>query len=186
MKKIIATANAPAAVGPYSQGVRVGDLIFTAGQIGLDPATMKLAGDDIALQAEQALRNLQAILQAAGSDLEHVAKTTVYLRYIKDYGPFNEIYSRFFGASKPARSAFAVAALPLGALVEIEAVALIPGAPAEEDAESGSFTLPAPESPAPSPAAIKARLQEKPAASKADKKKGKKKGKKKKKLEKDA
>lgn len=124
-KEIIATENAPAAVGPYSQAVRVGDLVFTAGQIALDPATGKLVGEDAPAQAEQVLRNLRAVLEAAGSSLENVVKTTVFLDSMDDYKAVNEVYGRFFTNNPPARSAVEVARLPLGALVEIEAVAVI-------------------------------------------------------------
>ena len=125
MKEIIHSDNAPAAVGPYSQATRVGNLVFTAGQIALDPVTMKLTGETVTEQAHQVLTNLKAVLEAAGSSCENVLKTTVYLRYIKDYGEFNTVYSEYFNESKPARSAFAVAALPLGALVEVEAIATV-------------------------------------------------------------
>jgi 2-iminobutanoate/2-iminopropanoate deaminase len=141
-KKIISTDKAPAAVGPYSQAIRAGHFVYTAGQVGLVPGTKELAGDDVAVQAEQALQNLQAVLEAAGSSLQQVVKTTVFLRHMEDYGTVNEVYARFFDAGKPARSAVAVAALPLDALVEIEAVALV-----GEAIESASFTTPSPEPP---------------------------------------
>jgi 2-iminobutanoate/2-iminopropanoate deaminase len=126
-KEIIATENAPAAVGPYSQAVRVGNFVYTAGQIALDPATGKLTGDDAAAQADRVLRNLKAILEAAGSGLEHVVKTTVFLTSMDDYKNVNEVYGRYFSQNPPARSAVEVSRLPLGALVEIEAVALVVG-----------------------------------------------------------
>ena len=125
MKEIISSPNAPAAVGPYSQAIRVGNLIYTAEQIARDPETMKITGDDVQAQTHQVLKNLSAVLEEAGSSLEHVVKTTVFLNDINDYKAMNEIYSEYFSNSKPARSAFAVEALPLGALVEIEAVAVI-------------------------------------------------------------
>lgn len=125
MKEIIATDEAPAAVGPYSQAVRVGDLLFTAGQIALDPQTMKLVDGDVAAQTRQVLTNLRAVLRAGGSSLENVVKTTVFLADIADYKTVNGVYSEFFDQSKPARSAVAVRDLPLGALVEIEAIAVL-------------------------------------------------------------
>jgi 2-iminobutanoate/2-iminopropanoate deaminase len=124
-KEIISTNNAPAAVGPYSQAVRVGNLVYTAGQVAIDPAVGKLVGEDAPAQAEQALRNLKAVLEAAGSSLENVVKTTVFLDSMDDYKAVNEVYGRFFTQNPPARSAVEVARLPLGALVEIEAVAVI-------------------------------------------------------------
>lgn len=129
-KEIIATSNAPQAIGPYSQAIRVGSFVHTAGQIAIDPETNSLIAGDVAAQTEQVLKNLQAILAAAGTGLENVVKTTMFLRYMKDFGAANEVYARFFGDMKPARSTIAVNALPLQALVEIEAVALIP--PAED------------------------------------------------------
>jgi 2-iminobutanoate/2-iminopropanoate deaminase len=124
-RKIISTEHAPAAVGPYSQAVRVGKLLYTAGQIPLDPATGKLVEGDIAVQAERALDNLQAVLEAAGTSLKNVVKTTVFLQNMDDFGAMNEVYARYFVKKPPARSAVEVAALPLGAQIEIEAVALV-------------------------------------------------------------
>ncbi|MCB0012842.1 MAG: RidA family protein [Anaerolineales bacterium] len=124
-KNIISTEKAPAAVGPYSQAIRIGKLLYTAGQIALVPATGKMLEGDVSAQAEQVLNNLTAVLEAGGSSLANVVKTTVFLTDMGNYAAMNEVYSRFFGDSKPARSAVAVAALPLGALVEIEAVALV-------------------------------------------------------------
>jgi 2-iminobutanoate/2-iminopropanoate deaminase len=128
MKTIIHSDDAPKAVGPYSQAVRTGNLLFTAGQVPLDPVTGKLVEGDIKAQAEQAMKNLQAVLAAAGTGFEHVVKTTVYLADMADYAGLNEVYGRYFTGSYPARSAFAVGALPLGAKVEIEMVAEIPEA----------------------------------------------------------
>jgi 2-iminobutanoate/2-iminopropanoate deaminase len=122
---VTATADAPAAVGPYSQAIRCGDLIYTAGQLGLDPETGKLVGG-IQAQTEQALRNLQAILAASGSSMADVVKTTVYLQDIADFRDMNEVYATFFPDAPPARSAVQVAALPLSGLIEIEAVAIVP------------------------------------------------------------
>lgn len=124
-KEVISTDKAPAAVGPYSQAIRVGDMVFTAGQIAIDPVSGNFVGEDAAAQAEQALRNLQAVLEAAGSSLNSVVKTTVFLDNMDDYSAFNEVYARFFPENKPARSAVEVARLPRAALVEIEAVAVI-------------------------------------------------------------
>jgi len=122
-KTVIATDQAPAAVGPYSQGVRVGDLVITAGQLGIVPGTKEFAGPDIESQTRQALENVKAVLEAAGSCLEHVAKTTVFLADIEEFSRMNGIYAEFFGQNPPARSAVQVAALPLGGRVEIEAIA---------------------------------------------------------------
>lgn len=126
-KQIIATDKAPAAVGPYSQAVRVGNLVFTAGQVGLVPGTREFAGPDIASQTRQVLKNIQGILEAAGSGLEHVVKTTVFLQDMAEWPAMNAVYAEFFPTNPPARSAVQVAALPLGAKVEIEAVAEVPG-----------------------------------------------------------
>ncbi len=124
-KEIISTKNAPGAVGPYSQAIRIGNLVYTAGQVAIDPAIGKLVGEDAPTQAHQVLRNLKAVLEAAGSSLDKVVKTTVFLRSMDDYKPVNEVYARYFTQNPPARSAVAVAGLPLDALVEIEAVAVI-------------------------------------------------------------
>ena len=121
-KKVIRTDGAPTAVGPYSQAIRVGDMVYTAGQIALDPATGQMVEGDIAAQTERVLLNLQAVLEAAGSSLKQVVKTTVFLQDMADFGAMNEVYGRFFGKKPPARSTVQVAALPLGAKVEIEAV----------------------------------------------------------------
>jgi 2-iminobutanoate/2-iminopropanoate deaminase len=125
-RTIIATGNAPAAVGPYSQGVRVGNLVYTAGQIALDPATGQLIDGGIEVQTERVLLNLQAVLEAAGSSLAQVVKTTVFLADMGEYAAMNGVYGRFFppDQSPPARSAVQVVALPLGVRVEIEAVAV--------------------------------------------------------------
>lgn len=123
-RTIVNTTNAPAAVGPYSQAVRIGDLVYTAGQIGLDPASGTIGGRTVEEQTHQVLRNLRAVLEAAGSGLDRVVKTTVFLADIKDFKAMNAVYATYFPSEPPARSAFQVAALPLGALVEIEAVAL--------------------------------------------------------------
>jgi 2-iminobutanoate/2-iminopropanoate deaminase len=124
-RTIIKTDQAPAAVGPYSQAVRIGNLVYTAGQIPLDPATGKLVEGTIEAQTRRVLENLKAVLEAAGSSLTNVVKTTVFLQDMGDFGAMNGVYAQFFGASPPARSAVEVAALPLGAEVEIEAVAFV-------------------------------------------------------------
>ena len=119
----VATEGAPSAIGPYSQGVVGGGLVFTAGQIGLDPATGELVPGGIAEQTARALENLRAILEAAGSGMVHVVKTTVFLADMADFTAMNAVYSGAFGEHRPARSTVAVKALPRGARVEIEAVA---------------------------------------------------------------
>lgn len=124
-REVIQTKNAPAAVGPYSQAVRVGQFVYTAGQIALDPDTGKLVADEIQAQTEQVLRNLRAVLEAADTDLQHVVKTTVFLQEMAEFSAMNEVYARFFGERPPARSTVQVAGLPLGARVEIEVVAFL-------------------------------------------------------------
>lgn len=126
-REVISTPNAPAAVGPYSQAVRVGNLVFTAGQIAIDPKLGRLIEGDVAAQTRQVLKNLTAVLEAAGSSLTQVVKTTVFLQDIHDFAAMNAVYAEFFPESPPARSTVQVAALPLGALVEIEAVVIIDG-----------------------------------------------------------
>lgn len=120
----IRTDAAPAAAGPYSQGIRAAGLVFTAGQLGTDPATGEFAGDSVTDQARQALANLAAILEAGGSGLDRVLKTTVFLVDIGDWPAVNEVYAEVMPEPYPARSAFAVRELPKGAKVEIECVAL--------------------------------------------------------------
>ncbi len=122
MAKIISSPAAPAAIGPYSQAVVTGGLVFTSGQIGLVPATGELAGGGLAAQAEQVMKNLGAVLAEAGSSYEKAVKTTCYLADMADFAAFNEIYAKYF-VGKPARSCFAVKDLPKGALVEVEVVA---------------------------------------------------------------
>lgn len=127
-KTVVRTEAAPAPFqgAPYSQAIRVGDLVFVAGQVGLKPGDAAIEGD-IAQQTEQVMRNLAAILEAAGSSLASVVKTTVFLASLDDFAAMNEVYARHVGEQPPARSTFAVAALPAGALVEIEAVAFVGG-----------------------------------------------------------
>ena len=122
MKQIISTSPAPGAVGPYSQAVRVGSLVFISGQLGLDPQTKQLA-DGVQAQTRQALTNLKAILESQGLTLDHVVKTTVFLQRMDDFAAMNEVYATFFASHPPARSTVEVARLPLGGLVEIEAIA---------------------------------------------------------------
>jgi 2-iminobutanoate/2-iminopropanoate deaminase len=124
-REAISTDAAPAAAGPYSQAIRAGELIFTAGQLGIDPASGELVGDDTAEQAERALANLRAILEAAGSGMDRLVKVTVYLADIGDWPAVNEVYARAVPEPFPARSAFAVRDLPKGARIEIEAVATV-------------------------------------------------------------
>ncbi len=121
--KAIQTDKAPAAIGPYSQAIEANGLVFASGQLPINPVTGQLAEDDIQAQTRQSLLNVQAILQAAGTDLCHVVKTTVFLSDIANFGAMNEIYAQFFQSPFPARSAVAVRDLPKGALVEIEVVA---------------------------------------------------------------
>ncbi|MBQ4640874.1 MAG: RidA family protein [Clostridia bacterium] len=116
------TDNAPAAIGPYSQAMVVGNLVYTSGQIPLDPATGNLVGENVTQQAHQVCKNLQAVLEAAGSSLENVVKTTCFLADMADFAAFNAVYAEYF-TGHPARSCVAVKALPKGALVEVEAVA---------------------------------------------------------------
>lgn len=120
----VSTPDAPAAIGPYSQAMAVGELVFTAGQIALDPATMEIVAADVAAQTDRVLRNLTAILGAAGSSLHRVVKTTVFLKSMDDFAAMNEVYGRHFGSHRPARSTVEVARLPKDVLVEIDAIAL--------------------------------------------------------------
>ncbi len=122
-KEIISTKDAPAALGPYSQAVKVGEFVFTAGQVGIDPASGKLVEDDITVQTEQVLKNLTAVLTAAGSSFDKVVKCTVFLKDMGEFSAMNAVYGRYFTQNPPARSAVQVAALPLNARVEIEAIA---------------------------------------------------------------
>ncbi len=124
-KQIIATDKAPKAIGPYSAAVRVGNFVYTAGQIGIDPATGELVSGGIEAETRQVLTNLKHILEAAGSSLDNVVKTTVFLRDINDFARMNAVYAEFFPENPPARSAVQAAALPKGVAVEIEAVAFV-------------------------------------------------------------
>lgn len=122
-RKSISTDKAPAAIGPYSQGVRIGEMLFTSGQLPLDMRDGRLETDDIRQATQYCLRNIQAILEAGGASLSSVVKTTVYLTDMNDFAAMNEVYAAFFGENTPARSCVQVAALPKGAPIEIEAVA---------------------------------------------------------------
>ena len=122
MKKAISTTNAPAAIGPYSQAVEANGFVFVSGQLPIDPATGQFAPGGVKEQTRQSLTNIQAILQAAGLTMDHVVKTQVFLANISDFAAMNEVYSTFFQAPFPGRSAMAVTDLPKGALVEIECI----------------------------------------------------------------
>ncbi|MFQ5856723.1 MAG: RidA family protein [Anaerolineae bacterium] len=124
-REVITTDQAPAPVGPYSQAIRVDNSVFTAGQIGLNPATGKLVDGDVRAQTRQVLENLSAVLQAAGTSLDNVVKTTVFLADLDDFGDMNEVYAEYFPGGPPARTAVQVARLPLDALIEIEAIATV-------------------------------------------------------------
>jgi len=125
-KSIVTTDKAPKALGPYSAAVSTGCMVYTAGQIGIDPSTGKLVEGGIQAQTRQVFTNLKGVLEAAGSGLDQVVKTTVFLQDMGDFSLMNEVYATFFSGNFPARSAFQVCALPAGAAVEIEAVALLP------------------------------------------------------------
>ena len=122
MKEYISTDKAPAAIGPYSQAIKVGGTVYTSGQIAINPASGNIEGKDIAEQTEQVMKNLGEVLSAAGSSFDKAIKTTCFLANIADFARFNEIYAKYF-TSKPARSCVAVKDLPKGALVEVEVVA---------------------------------------------------------------
>lgn len=126
-KQVISTPLAPAAIGPYSQAIRSGNLLFVSGQIPLDPATAQIVEGNVAVQTARVLDNLAAILDAAGSNMEQVLKTTVYLKDLSDFGMMNEVYSRFFGKCPPARATVEVARLPRNVSVEIELIAEVEG-----------------------------------------------------------
>lgn len=123
MKEIISTKNAPAAIGAYSQAVKVNGMVFASGQLGINPATGDFAGPDFRSQAEQSLKNVKALVEAAGSSMAQVVKVSVFLADMADFAALNEIYSQYFPAPFPARSAVAVKTLPKGGLIEIEVIA---------------------------------------------------------------
>ena len=122
-KKIVATPKAPAAIGPYSQAIRIGDFLYTSGQISLDPETMKMITGDIEMETEKVLKNIESILKADGLDLNKIIKTTVYLTDLSEFTRMNQVYEKFFSETKPARACVQVTALPKGAKVEIDAIA---------------------------------------------------------------
>jgi len=124
-KKIVATEKAPKAIGPYSQAISTDSMVYTAGQIGLDPATMEIVEGGVEAQTRQVLTNLKSVLESADSGLKYVVKTTVFLQDMGDFATMNAVYSEFFPENPPARSTVQVAALPKGALVEIECIALL-------------------------------------------------------------
>lgn len=125
MKEIISTENAPGAIGPYSQAIKTGNMVFVSGQIPINPQTGEFVSDKIAQQTEQVLKNLSAVLEAAGGNLENVVKTTVFLADMNDFAAMNEVYAKFFSDNKPARATVEAARLPRDARVEIECVAVI-------------------------------------------------------------
>ena len=125
MMETVSTENAPGAIGPYSQAVKTGNLVFCSGQIPIDPATGNFVSDDVAEQTEQVLKNLSAVLGAAGTDLNKVVKTTVFLADMNDFAAMNEVYAKFFDANKPARATVQAARLPRDARVEIDCIAVI-------------------------------------------------------------
>ena len=122
-KKIITTSEAPAAIGPYSQAIRIGEFLYTSGQISLDPNSMELITGNIEVETERVLKNIEAILNADGLKLNNIIKTTVYLTDLSEFGRMNQVYEKFFVETKPARACVQVAALPKGAKVEIDAIA---------------------------------------------------------------
>lgn len=125
MKKIISTTKAPAAIGPYSQAIEVNDLLFTSGVIPIDPETNTLVEGDVAVQARQAIGNLKNLIEAAGSSMDKVVKTTVFIKNMNDFGAINDIYKDYFTSDFPARSCVEVARLPKDVLIEIEAIAVV-------------------------------------------------------------
>ncbi len=125
MRKIVATDKAPAAIGPYAQANIIGDLVITSGQIPIDPATENLVEGDIEAQTKQVFENLKAVLEAAGSGLDKIVKTTCFMDNMNDFAKMNEVYASFFSGDYPSRSAVEVAKLPKGALIEIEAIAYL-------------------------------------------------------------
>ncbi len=124
MRQVVATDNAPKAIGPYSQAIKANGFVFISGQIALDPATQQLIDGDVAAQTDRVLQNLSAILAAAGSSLAQVVKTTVFLKYMDNFGAMNQVYARYFADAPPARSTVAAAGLPRDVLVEIDVIAL--------------------------------------------------------------
>ena len=124
-KKVLSTKEAPAAIGPYSQGIAVGDFVYTSGQLPINPSTGELIVDDIKKATMQCLENIKAILITAGSDIDYIVKTTVFLKDLNDFAKVNEVYSEYFTEKMPARSAVKVARLPKDAPIEVEAIAVV-------------------------------------------------------------
>jgi 2-iminobutanoate/2-iminopropanoate deaminase len=124
MREVVSTTAAPKAIGPYSQAVRAGGLVFVSGQVAIDPITQQVIVGNVAAQTERVLENVSAILRAAGTSLENVVRSTVFLKNMDDFGSMNEVYGRFFKSSPPARSTVEVARLPKDVLVEIDVIAL--------------------------------------------------------------
>ncbi len=125
MKEIVSTENAPGAIGPYSQAIKAGGMVFCSGQIPIDPATGEFVSDNVSEQTEQVLKNLSEVLKAAGTSLDNVVKTTVFLADMDDFVEMNEVYGRFFADNKPARATVQAARLPRDARVEIDCIALV-------------------------------------------------------------
>lgn len=125
MKEIISTEKAPGAIGPYSQAVKTNGMVFCSGQIPIDPATGEFVSNDVAEQTEQVLKNLSAVLESAGTSLNNVVKTTVFLADMNDFGAMNEVYGKYFSDNKPARATVQAARLPRDARVEIECIAVV-------------------------------------------------------------
>ncbi len=125
MKEIISTENAPGAIGPYSQAVKAGNMVFLSGQIPIDPNTGEFVSDDVVEQTEQVLRNLSAVLEASGASLNSVVKTTVFLADMNDFAAMNEVYAKYFSDNKPARATVQAARLPKDARIEIDCIALV-------------------------------------------------------------
>ncbi len=125
MHEVISTESAPGAIGPYSQAIRAGGMIFCSGQIPIDPATGEFVSEDVSEQTDQVLKNLAEVLKAAGSDLENVVKTTVFLADMGDFALMNEVYGRYFNKNKPARATVEAARLPKDARVEIDCIAIV-------------------------------------------------------------
>jgi 2-iminobutanoate/2-iminopropanoate deaminase len=123
MKEVVQTARAPKAIGPYSQGIKANGFLFLSGQIALDPQTGEFIGSDVRQQTERVFENIKGVLEAAGANLNHVVKTTVFLKDMNDFAAMNEVYGRYFAAAPPARSTVQAARLPKDALVEIEVIA---------------------------------------------------------------
>jgi 2-iminobutanoate/2-iminopropanoate deaminase len=124
MRDVIATESAPRAIGPYSQAIRANGLVFVSGQVAIDPSTQQVIDGDVSAQTDRVIKNLAAILKAAGTSLEKAVRTTVFLKNISDFGAMNEVYGRYFSSAPPARSTVEVARLPKDVLVEIDVIAL--------------------------------------------------------------